>query len=224
MDIKGAVNRVLGREDEPSAPDALTLIKNDHRETEALFKTALDDNEKPAARRKAIAQVLDALDVHTRMEEAIFYPALRKAGGKDEKDSVLEADEEHAGAKSLIAKIRATPAGDETLKAKVTVLKEQIEHHVREEESTMFSEARKVLGDQLDALGAAMFAYKNQAKAKHLASAPNAGGLVKTTSTGRMSTPHAAPAKKTSTRKSPASTTAPARKKTTAKRAGARTR
>jgi len=222
MDIKGAVNHVLGRDAEPAAPDALTLIKNDHRETEALFKTALDDNAKPAARRKAIAQVLDALDIHTRMEEAIFYPALRKAGGKDEKDSVLEADEEHAGAKSLIAKIRATAAGDETLKAKVTVLKEQIEHHVREEESTMFGEARKVLGDQLDALGAQMFAYKNEAKKKNLASAPNAGGLVKTTSTGRFTTPRATVARKTATSKAPARKAAPARKKTTTKRAGAR--
>jgi hemerythrin-like domain-containing protein len=77
---------------------------------------------------------------------------------------VLEAFEEHASAKDLIAKIRALPPRDETLTAKITVLKELVEHHVEEEESQIFSEARRVLGKKLDALGAEMQRFKERAK------------------------------------------------------------
>ncbi|MBD5636102.1 MAG: hemerythrin domain-containing protein, partial [Candidatus Eremiobacteraeota bacterium] len=159
MNIRSAVNSVLGRSDDeaPKAPDALTLIKTDHEEVSALFKVALDDDKPSAERRAAIAKILTALTVHAEMEEAIFYPALRKAGKEKEKDSVLEAFEEHGVLKDMIAKIKSLPPRDETLKAKVTVLKENVEHHVKEEESEMFSEARSVLGhERLETLGAEM--------------------------------------------------------------------
>ena len=93
-----------------------------------------------------MAKIVQALTVHAQMEESLFYPALRKAGGEDERDSVLEAAEEHGVVKDLIAKIEALPPRDETLEAKVTVLKELVHHHVKEEESQIFSEARRALG------------------------------------------------------------------------------
>jgi hemerythrin superfamily protein len=97
------------------APDALTLIHTDHEEVSALFKTALDENTTSAAKRAAIAKICFALTVHANMEEAIFYPALRKAGKSKEKDSVLEAAEEHACVKELVAKIKRIKGRDETL-------------------------------------------------------------------------------------------------------------
>ena len=147
------------------APDALSLIHADHEEVATLFKTALDSNASSAARKAAIANVCFALTVHAKMEETIFYPALRKAGKKDEKDSVLEAIEEHSCVKDLIAKIKRSTGRDETLEAKVTVLKELVEHHVKEEESTIFAEARRVLGKKLQPLGAEMQRFKERAGA-----------------------------------------------------------
>lgn len=150
---------------EAAAPDALELIRADHEEVTALFKSALDDKASPATRKVAIAKVCFALTVHAKMEETIFYPALRKAGKAEEKDSVLEANEEHGIVKDMIAKIKRIKGRDETLEAKVTVLKEMVEHHVKEEESTMFDEARKVLGKRLEALGAEMQRFKERAGA-----------------------------------------------------------
>ena len=147
------------------APDALELIHADHEEVSAYFKTALDDATPSAAKKAAIANACFALTVHAKMEETIFYPALRKAGKSKEKDSVLEAAEEHACVKELVAKIKRITGRDETLEAKVTVLKELVEHHVKEEESEMFDEARKVLGKKLQALGEEMQRFKERAGA-----------------------------------------------------------
>jgi len=78
---------------------------------------------------------------------------------------VLEAFEEHGVVKDLIAKIRRITGRDESLEAKVTVLKELVEHHVKEEESTIFAEARRVLGNKLQPLGAEMQRFKERAGA-----------------------------------------------------------
>jgi hemerythrin superfamily protein len=144
-------------------PDALALIHSDHEEVAALFKTALGDGVSPAAKKAAIAKLCMALTVHAKMEEKIFYPALRKAGKQKEKDSVLEAAEEHACVKDLVAKIKRIQGRDETVEAKVTVLKELVEHHVKEEESEIFDEARKVLGNKIQALGEEMQRFKERA-------------------------------------------------------------
>ena len=165
--LSDLARRLQGGDDTEAspAPDALQLIHNDHEEVNALFATALSESAPSSAKKAAIAKVCIALTVHANMEEALFYPALRKAGKKDEKDSVLEAAEEHASVKELVAKIQRITGRDETLEAKVTVLKEQVEHHVKEEESTIFNEARKVLGKKLDALGEEMQRYKERAYA-----------------------------------------------------------
>ena len=196
MNIKETVSRVFrkgqgnaGGDEGAPAQDALELIRSDHREVDALFATALGEDTPAAQRRSAIAKIVQALTVHAEMEEALFYPALRKAGGKDERDSVLEAAEEHGVVKDLIAKIEASAGRDETMNAKVTVLKELVHHHVQEEESTIFDEARRTLGkEKLEALGAQMQRFKEQgmragrgggAKAKKAAAAgtPSAKGL-----------------------------------------------
>jgi hemerythrin superfamily protein len=169
MNIKETVTRVFRRDGDaeetgkPEAPDALELIHSDHEEVSALFEQALNDETPSAQRRKATAQILQALTVHAEMEEQLFYPALRKAGGREDRDMVLEAYEEHGVVKDLIAKIEAIQGRDETLKAKLTVLKELVQHHVKEEESEIFGEARKRLGDdRLQALGEEMQRFKKR--------------------------------------------------------------
>ncbi|GAC1416352.1 MAG: hypothetical protein NVSMB5_06510 [Candidatus Velthaea sp.] len=162
MNFRSVTQFLGGSPADDAAPDALALIHSDHEEVSTLFKAALEEKVPAAQRRKTIAQILDALTLHAKMEEKIFYPALRKAGGAKEKDSVLEAAEEHGLVKDLIAKIKRVETRDETLIAKLTVLKEIVEHHVKEEESEMFSEARRVMGAQLESLGELMQNFKDR--------------------------------------------------------------
>jgi hemerythrin-like domain-containing protein len=182
-----------GQRAEQSAPDALSLIHSDHQEVAQLFEVALGDG--PAAqKRQAVTQIVDALTLHAKMEEAIFYPALRAAGKAQEKDSVLEAAEEHGIVKDLIAKIKRVQGRDETLKAKLTVLKESVEHHVQEEESTIFDEARRVLGDRLGELGEEMQRFKENGGKRTRASTNGRSAAGRRTGNGRRSAASAAPA------------------------------
>jgi hemerythrin superfamily protein len=143
-----------------ASPDAIALLKADHDEVEAWF----DDFEKTksdAKKQKLATQICTALQVHTQIEEEIFYPACREVGLDD--DMMDEADVEHQGAKKLIAEIEAGKPGDDHWDAKVTVLGEMIKHHVKEEEQRdgMFAKAKKADLD-LKELGAEMKARKDE--------------------------------------------------------------
>jgi hemerythrin superfamily protein len=134
--------------------DAIALLKADHRQVEewfAQFEKARDDNRK----QTLATNICNALKVHTTIEEEIFYPAFLEA--TDDTEMHHEAEVEHNGAKKLIAEIEASSPDDDYFDAKVTVLREMIKHHVKEEEQPggMFAEARKSdmdleeLGEQL---------------------------------------------------------------------------
>jgi hemerythrin superfamily protein len=144
-----------------NAPDALQLLMADHREVKAMFQQyqkLADADAKDDERMLLANQICVALSVHTQVEEEILYPAARNVLTKDE-DIVDEAYVEHAGAKSLIAQIRDM-GGDEPLyDAKVKVLGEYIDHHVKEEEHEFFPKLRKTSLD-LQALGAQITARK----------------------------------------------------------------
>ena len=131
--------------------DAIALLKQDHRTVEELF--AKFEKAGTDGRKQELAnQICLELSVHARIEEEIFYPACE---GKVDEDLLKESYVEHDGAKMLIAEILAGEPSDEFYDAKVTVLQEQIEHHVEEEEKRMeglFSQARKA-GLDMDALG-----------------------------------------------------------------------
>jgi hemerythrin superfamily protein len=147
--------------------DAIAILKNDHAKVKALFAQAdaLSDTAY-AARLKLFKEIDAALTLHTTLEETIFYPAFKAKTERntDERDEVLEAFEEHAGAKDLIAKLERLDVRDETYKAKLQVLGEMIRHHVEEEESVMFPEARRLLGnDELERLGEQIAAEKRKA-------------------------------------------------------------
>ena len=138
--------------------DAIQLLTADHRTVEDLFEQfekARGDDEKEQLAR----QICSELKIHALLEEEIFYPALR---GKIDDDDLDEALVEHDGAKLLINEIEAGGAAADFFEAKVKVLEEQIEHHVKEEEKqadNLFSQARKADVD-LGKLGQQMAARK----------------------------------------------------------------
>jgi hemerythrin superfamily protein len=136
--------------------DALSILMADHKKVQGLFKQfeELKGDEGADEEKGALAkQVCNELTVHAQIEEEIFYPAVRKA--IEDSDLMDEAEVEHAGAKELIAQLEDMDPNDELYDAKVTVLGEQINHHVKEEEGEMFPKVKK---SQLDtaALGAKM--------------------------------------------------------------------
>ncbi|MEC5218220.1 hemerythrin-like domain-containing protein [Actimicrobium sp. GrIS 1.19] len=116
------------------------------------------------AKKKLADAICAALTVHATVEEEIFYPAVR-ASVPNGKPMIDEATVEHAGAKDLIAQLLSMDANEELFDAKIKVLSEQIEHHVKEEESEMFVRAKKSALD-LVALGEQMAARKEELGAK----------------------------------------------------------
>jgi hemerythrin superfamily protein len=150
------------RKSKSTAPDALALLKADHDLVQELF--AKFENARTAKQKATLAgKICSELTIHTRIEDEIFYPAVREA--IDEDDLMDEADVEHAGAKDLIAQIEASAPGEDHFDAKVTVLGEYVSHHVKEEQSELFQKVRKTDLD-LKALGATMSARKAELQAE----------------------------------------------------------
>jgi len=146
-----------------SGPDALTLLKKDHAEVKALFKQydKLAKADADAADREGVAsQICEMLTVHATIEEEIFYPAAREVLSGDKEDLLDEAEVEHASAKDLIAQIQSTDAQDELYDAKVKVLGEYIDHHVKEEQDEMFPKLKGKL--DMKGIGAQLLARKNE--------------------------------------------------------------
>ena len=135
--------------------DAIEMLKEQHREVENLFKTFEELGENAAKRKQGVFEkIADALAMHATIEEKHFYPAVK---AKRTEDILLEALEEHLGIKRVIADLLKIDSSDETFDAKVKVLKEQVEHHVEEEESDLFPKVKKVLGKaELTAVAATM--------------------------------------------------------------------
>jgi hemerythrin superfamily protein len=140
--------------------DAISLLKADHRQVADWFEQ-FQKSRSSEKKSKLAQQICEALTVHTKIEEEIFYPAFLEATGN--KDIHHEAEIEHEGAKNLIAQIEDSTPADEYFDSKVKVLSEMIKHHVKEEEKSdgMFAEARDADMD-LDELGAQMKARKDE--------------------------------------------------------------
>lgn len=149
--------------------DAIALLKADHRKVEGLFEQ-FEKATSASAKQKLCHEICTELKIHTMIEEEIFYPALR---GKIEDDMLDEAYVEHDGAKVLVNDLESSTPDADFYDAKVTVLSEEIEHHVKEEEMPgegMFAQARKA-GVDLVAMRDEMLARK----AELLALAKGAG-------------------------------------------------
>jgi hemerythrin superfamily protein len=141
------------------AQDAIAMLMADHKKVKKLFADfdKLKDEGRNEDKSAIVDHICNELTIHTELEEEIFYPAVRKA--IDDGDLMDEALVEHAGAKDLIAQLEDASPDDDLYNAKVTVLGEQIDHHVKEEEGEMFPKAKKAKVDT-EALGATMLKRK----------------------------------------------------------------
>ena len=140
--------------------DALKLLKEDHDKVKKMLEEGDSSTERAVKTRTDLfTKLKQELQVHEAIEEEIFYPALKEHA--EAKEIVLEAYEEHDVVDTIMGELEATPVEDETWAAKFTVMKENLEHHIEEEEGEMFKQARSVLGESdLEDLGDRMRARK----------------------------------------------------------------
>ena len=146
------------------AQDAVALIKADHRMVEQLFREFEEAGDRAyKTKQRLVEQIIKELEVHATIEEETYYPAVEAKAKKDGKELVAEAIEEHHVVRILLGELSTTPAEDEAFDAKVTVLMENVRHHVEEEEEEMLPQSEEVLGkEELTRLGEEMAARKRQ--------------------------------------------------------------
>jgi hemerythrin superfamily protein len=138
--------------------NAIELLKADHKKVATLFDQ-VKETESEQEHWKLFNQIKTELEVHTHIEETIFYPRIQQL--KELKDMVLEALEEHKQVKTLLREITGLAESNEKLAAKLKVMSENVEHHVDEEENEMFPKVKNVLSEEdLEELGTQLQAAK----------------------------------------------------------------
>jgi len=142
--------------------DALSLLKEDHDKVKKLLKDLDSTTERGVKTREQLFnKTKQELEIHEAIEEEIFYPALKDH--PKTKELTLEAYEEHHIVDLVMAEIEAIPFDQETWGAKFTVMKENVEHHIEEEEGEMFKQAKQVFDeDELSQLGESMAKRKQE--------------------------------------------------------------
>ena len=145
--------------------DAFELLEEDHKKVKKLLSEADDTTERGVkTRQELFARIKQELLVHETIEEELLYPTLKEHDKT--KEVSLEGYEEHHFANEIMAELEETPVDDDKWAAKFAVLKENIEHHIEEEEDEMFKKARQVLDkEQIDALGERMQQRKKELEA-----------------------------------------------------------
>ncbi|MEA2435256.1 MAG: hypothetical protein QOG54_2713 [Actinomycetota bacterium] len=143
-------------------PNAIQLLEDDHKKVKKLLAQGDDTTENAVKTRTELFEKLKSeMEVHETIEEEIFYPALKEH--PKAKEIVLEGYEEHHVVDTIMGELGETSVEDETWGAKFSVMKENIEHHIEEEEGDMFKKARDVFStEELDELGAQMEARKKE--------------------------------------------------------------
>lgn len=145
--------------------DAIELLKADHEKVRDLLTQLTETTSRAEKTRTQLLEKIQLeLEVHTTIEEEIFYPALREAGGKDEEELYFEALEEHRAAGELVLPdLLKTEVTSEQFAGRAKVLKELVEHHVEEEEEEMFKQVRELMDkEQLQQLGERMQQRKQE--------------------------------------------------------------
>jgi hypothetical protein len=142
--------------------NAFTLLKQDHEKVAGILEKIDETTERAVKGREELFTLLkQELDLHARIEEEIFYPALEETD--EARDITLEAYEEHRLVKQLLAELANEPKDTEEWTAKFTVLKENVEHHVEEEEGELFTKAREALNkEEIETLGERLQEAKQQ--------------------------------------------------------------
>ena len=149
-------------------PNAITMLKSDHATVKRLLRELADTTERATKQREAlVAQIERELKMHAQIEEEVFYPAFKAASrGTEAEDLFYEAAEEHHLVDMVLPALKAANPKSKEFTAKASVLKELVEHHIKEEESEMFAEARSLFSDdQLRELGDMMQARKDSVEA-----------------------------------------------------------
>lgn len=141
--------------------NALTLLKDDHDKLKKLLKEG-EKKDSVQDRRSMLTEIAHEFRVHERIEEEIFYPALKQHPRA--RDIVLEGYQEHHVVDLLLRELEGMPPSDERWAPKLKVLTENVEHHIEEEEDDMFKKAKKIFDDEeLDSLGNQMEEMKSAA-------------------------------------------------------------
>ena len=145
--------------------NAFELLKEDHARVSAIFEKLEPTTEHALKTREELfTKLKNELEVHTQIEEQIFYPVLKEE--EETRDITLEGIEEHKVVKTLLQEMEAMPVDSEEWTAKLTVLKENVEHHVEEEEGEMFPKARKALPkEKIEEMGTRIEAAKKRLSA-----------------------------------------------------------
>ena len=147
--------------------NAIDLLEADHERVKGILTQLSESTDRAIKKRTELLAKLEMeVTIHTRLEEEILYPAYKEAGGKDEAEMYYEAKEEHRTVDSLVLPdLKVTDPSTPEFAGRVKVVKELLEHHIEEEETEMFPQARKLLGKaQLEELGAQMETMKAQYK------------------------------------------------------------
>jgi hemerythrin superfamily protein len=134
---------------------ATDLLKKQHKDVKALFKK-VENTENGRERRQLMEQIAQQLQLHTQIEEEIFYPAVRELGTSKAEEMIDEAFEEHHVVDLVLHELPQVDPEDERFHAKMTVLSELVVHHVEEEEKDMFKMAEKLGKERLAELGMQM--------------------------------------------------------------------
>ena len=132
---------------EGSGINAIDLLKQDHRKVQTLFERVREDE--GANGRRTFPQIQRELEVHTHIEEQVFYPHLLKVGDEKLQSITREALEEHRQAKTLLTELGTGLDASDDFEAKLKVLMEDVEHHVEEEEGEMFPLVRGQIDDEM---------------------------------------------------------------------------
>jgi len=138
----------------PTMTDAVSILKEDHQKLRGLFQRFESADE--SGKEEIFKEIFRELEIHTKIEEEIFYPAMRKV----ESDMIAESLEEHNIVDFILGGMKKVKSSDESYEAKFTTLKENVEHHMEEEEGEMFPKAEQSLGGQLAELGQKMMERK----------------------------------------------------------------
>ena len=144
--------------------DAIVLLKEDHKEIKRAFRAFENAGEESEKRKgELVDRIIELLTVHTYIENEVMYPRVRELL-PDLEDDVLESYEEHHVADLLIMELANMKPSDERFDAKTTVLIENVEHHIDEEEDEWFPQVREGLGrNQLQEIGEEMLEARKKA-------------------------------------------------------------
>lgn len=147
--------------------NAIDLLKADHEKVKGILSQLSESTDRALKKRVELLDKLEMeITIHTQLEEQILYPAFKEAGGKEQEEMYYEAKEEHRTVDSLVLPdLKGTDPSAPEFAGRVKVVKELLEHHIEEEETEMFPQAKKLLGKaKLDELGEQMEVMKTSLK------------------------------------------------------------